>query len=307
MNIMVLGATGMLGHRLLWGLDELGYTVLGGVRTDVSTIEPYCRLPVFRDKQRIIVGLDGYDIVGLRKKLLSIKPDVILNCIGVIKQREEGQSSVSCIALNALLPHVLEELVLTWGGWLINFSTDCVFKGDRGHYNEADCCDATDWYGRTKAIGEVTGTNALTLRTSIIGRELKTHRSLLDWFLAQNGKIVKGFSRAVYSGITTCEMVRVIDLLLSEYPNLRGLYQIASEPISKYDLLCLIQSAANLDIQIVRDETTVSINRSLKAGRFFQKTGYRAPSWPKMISSLVDDINLYVGINKDFYRKNREI
>ncbi|WP_333688610.1 SDR family oxidoreductase [Methylococcus capsulatus] len=293
MKVLVLGATGMLGHRLFWGLDRLGYRVVGGVRRDVSATHPYCRFAVFSDRSRLVTGVDAFDLAGLRAQVRAIQPDVILNCIGVIKQRGEGQMSVPCIALNALLPHVLEEIVSGWGGWLIHFSTDCVFKGDRGGYSEADPSDATDWYGRTKAMGEVQGSNALTLRTSIIGRELTGHYSLVDWFLSQRGGAVKGYSRAIYSGITTREMVHVIDLLLREHPQLRGLYQVASEPISKYELLCLIRDIAGLEIEIEMDKTTLCVDRSLSPERFFEATGYTAPAWPRMIAGLAEDIELY--------------
>jgi dTDP-4-dehydrorhamnose reductase len=211
----------------------------------------------------------------------------------VIKQRDDGQASVPCIALNALLPHALEEMVEQWGGWLIHFSTDCVFKGDRGAYTEEDPSDATDWYGRTKAMGEVLGNNALTLRTSIIGRELQGHRSLVDWLLSQEGSAVNGFTRAIYSGITTREMVNVVDLLIRERPGLHGLYQVASAPISKYELLCLIRDAAKMQIEINRDETGLCIDRSLCGERFIQATGYQAPPWPQMVAGLVDDIMWY--------------
>jgi dTDP-4-dehydrorhamnose reductase len=293
MKILVLGATGMLGHRLYWGLSEKGYRVIGGVREKKIETEPFCNWPVFIDKSTIATGLDGYNLPQLRQRLKSIRPDVIVNCIGVIKQRDEGQSSVSCIALNALLPHVLEEIVAGWDGLLINFSTDCVFKGDRGCYTEDDAGDAEDWYGRTKYMGEVQGPHALTLRTSIIGRELRGHRSLVDWFLSQAGGTVRGFAKAIYSGITTREMVNVIDLILSRNDKIRGLFQVASTSISKYELLCLIREKTGMHIAIQRDEETGIVDRSLNSDRFYRATGYKAPPWPEMISGLADDINRY--------------
>lgn len=292
MKILVLGATGMLGHRLFWGLDQLGYKVIGGIREKDLAKEPFCHWPIFADKSKVVTGLDGYDLPRLRERLLSIRPDVLINCIGVIKQRDEGKSSVSCITLNALLPHVLDEIVSEWNGLLITFSTDCVFKGDRGNYSEDDTSDVEDWYGRTKYMGEVRGPHVMTLRTSIIGRELRGHKSLVDWFLSQAGRSVKGFAKAVYSGITTREMVNVIHLLLSENKELRGLFHIASEPINKYDLLCLIRQEMELNINILRDETVI-LDRSLKCEKFHQLTGYMAPPWSEMICSMVDDNKMY--------------
>lgn len=296
MRILVLGATGMLGHRLLWGLDELGYDVLAGVRNDVFGKEPYCRLPVLSDRSRVTGRLDGFDLKTLNERLDDLRPDVVLNCVGVIKQSDEGRRTVACIALNALLPHVLAETLARWGGRLIHFSTDCVFKGDRGNYTEDDKSDVSDWYGRTKFMGEVQSDNALTLRTSIIGRELRVHRSLVDWFLSQNKGKVRGFTRAIFSGLTTREMVTVIDLLLRNYDELRGLYQVASTPISKYDLLCLIRDQAALEIEIEPDDSTVSIDRSLNGTRFRQATGYVAPEWPELVAGIVDDRKRYEGI-----------
>ena len=292
MRILVLGATGMLGHRLLLGLDKLGYEVMAGVRRDVSDDEPFRRWPVLADRNRLVTGLDAYQLDAFRHILTKIRPDVIVNCIGLIKQIDASRSSVSSITLNALLPHALEEMVADWNGWLIHFSTDCVFRGDRGGYTEHDECDATDWYGRTKAMGEVVGDHALTLRTSIIGRELRQHCSLLDWFLAQNGRTVRGFARAIYSGLTTREMVNVIDLLLRQNFGLNGLFQVASEPVDKYSLLHRIREALSLRIEIERDET-VQIDRSLDATRFFYTTGYQAPSWDQMIEGLAEDVDMY--------------
>lgn len=293
MKILVLGASGMLGHRLLWGLNELGYDVLAGLRTDRSAQSPFDRMPVLSDARRVVAGLDGYDPQGLKRRLSELRPDVILNCIGVIKQLDEGHLSVPCIALNALLPHLLEELVADWGGWLIHFSTDCVFKGDRGGYTETDATDARDLYGMTKALGEVTGPHALTLRTSIIGCELRSHRSLVDWFLRQNGLAVKGYSRAIFSGLTTREMVRVVDLLLRKYRGLNGLYHVASDPISKYELLCLIRDAAHLTIDITEDGEGMHVDRTLVAKKFENRTGYQAPPWRSMVRGLSEDIRLY--------------
>lgn len=293
MKILVLGASGMLGHRLLWGLDELGYKVLAGLRTDLSAQPPFDHIPVLSDARRVVAGIDGYDPQGLKRRLTEIRPDVILNCIGVIKQLDEGHSNVPCTALNALLPHLLEDIVADWGGWLIHFSTDCVFKGDRGGYTEADEPDARDLYGMTKALGEVTGLHALTLRTSIIGRELRNHRSLVDWFLSQDGQVVNGYSRAIYSGLTTREMVHVIDCLLRDHHGLNGLYHVASDPISKFDLLGLIRDAAGLKIHIERDDQTVQLDRSLNAQIFNSVTQYHAPTWESMIEELAKDIQIY--------------
>ncbi|MGA2988810.1 MAG: sugar nucleotide-binding protein, partial [Terriglobia bacterium] len=143
------------------------------------------------------------DFNALEATLSALRPDYVVNCVGVIKQRTEAISPIPSITINSLLPHKLAQMAARWGGRIIHFSTDCVFSGKRGWYTEEDPSDAEDLYGRSKFLGEVVVANALTLRTSIIGRELVEHRSLLDWFLAQNHKTVHGYRRVIYSGVTT--------------------------------------------------------------------------------------------------------
>lgn len=291
-RVFVLGATGMLGHRLSNGLIDLGYDVVAGVRNPPGSNSLFASMPVFRNTERVIAGLDAFDPRTIRAAIAARKPDVVINCIGVIKQRSEGKASIPCIAINALLPHILEEAVSAYGGVLIHFSTDCVFKGNRGRYTEADPPDADDWYGRTKAMGEVVGPCALTLRTSIIGPELSGFTSLVEWYLSNAGKKIKGFDRAIYSGLTTREMVHVLDALLSHHLSLRGLYQVASSPISKYQLLVLLTNELGLSTEIDRD-TNFELDRSMSAVRFAEATGYCAPSWDEMIFGLCVDIQEY--------------
>jgi dTDP-4-dehydrorhamnose reductase len=175
-----------------------------------------------------------------------------------------------------------------WGGHVIHFSTDCVFSGKAGGYTEHDQSDAEDLYGRTKALGEVVAANALTLRTSIIGRELTEHRSLLDWFLAQNHKTVRGYQRVIYSGVTTIHLADLVASIIQEHPGLNGLYQVASEPISKYDLLCLLREVYGLDVRIEQDEMEVS-DRSMKCDKLREAIDYKCPPWPALAGQLADD------------------
>lgn len=291
-SLLVLGGTGMLGHRLAGGLIERGYDVTLGVRRRPNAASAAATMPAFAGAARLVEGFDAYDYRATCDKVADIGADVVINCIGVIKQRGEGKDSVACIAINALLPHALEEAVARSGGRLIHFSTDCVFKGDRGGYRESDAPDAEDWYGRTKAMGEVTGPHALTLRTSIIGPEIATFSSLVEWFIAHAGKPVSGFDRAIYSGVTTREMVNVIDHLLTRQPALHGLYQLASSPISKYDLLVKLRDALGLATMIARDSDFV-IDRSMVADRFRADTGYGVPNWDEMVAGLADDLRTY--------------
>ena len=199
---------------------------------------------------------------------------------------------IAALEINALLPHRLAALAGAWGGRLIHFSTDCVFSGSRGFYREEDPSDACDLYGRTKYLGEVHSANALTLRTSIIGRELSGRRSLLEWFLAQNGGSVRGFRRAIWSGLTTNHLARLVGEIIQHHSDLSGLYQAAAEPISKHDLLCLIREAYSLRIEMIPDETECC-NRSLSGEKLRQAIGYTAPAWNELIRELSCDPTPY--------------
>jgi dTDP-4-dehydrorhamnose reductase len=289
-RIVVIGGAGMLGHKLFQILRERFPGALATTLEDVR--KPPLDRVEFLQGGDVITGLDVTDFGGLGRSLADMKPDFIINCVGIIKQRLEATSPIPSITINSLLPHKLAVIATEWGGRVIHFSTDCVFSGKRGAYVETDQSDAEDFYGRTKFLGEVAGENALTLRTSIIGRELVEHRSLLDWFLAQNHKSVRGYRRTVYSGITTNEMAEVVTLIIRDYPALSGLYQIASEPISKYDLLCMLRDAYKLDVEIVSDNSEVS-DRSMRGDKFRAATGYVAPPWPSMVRKLADDPTPY--------------
>jgi dTDP-4-dehydrorhamnose reductase len=175
-----------------------------------------------------------------------------------------------------------------WGGRVVHFSTDCVFNGHRGNYSEEDVSDAEDLYGKSKFLGEVTVANALTLRTSIIGRELTEHRSLLDWFLSQNHKTVRGYRKVIYSGVTTNHLAELVASIIQKHPGLNGLYQVASEPISKYDLLCLVREAYQLDVRIEPDDLEMS-DRSMRCDRLREAIAYKCPAWPVLAHQLAED------------------
>ena len=285
-KIVILGARGMLGHKIGQVLKEKFPKIIATTQgpTDVAFYRDILSFP----KSDIIENLDVTDLHRLKAVLQEIRPNIVINCVGVIKQRSEAKAAIPSITINALLPHKLAEICQAWGGRLIHFSTDCVFSGKRGGYSEDDASDAEDLYGKTKFLGEVQTDNALTLRTSIIGRELTRHASLLDWFLSQNHKTVKGYKRAFYSGVTTNHLAQVVGNIIEKSPNLSGLYQVVSQPISKYDLLGLIRNAYQLDIEIIPDEEFYC-DRTMKGDKFYQATGYVCPSWPELVSELVAD------------------
>ncbi|MDH7570797.1 MAG: SDR family oxidoreductase [Armatimonadota bacterium] len=289
-RVVVLGAAGMLGHKLFQVLRERFPGTIATCREDTSQ-PPFNRVSLLQGDD-VIPGVDAADFPRLRSLLAELKPDFIVNCIGIIKQREESKMAIPSITLNSLLPHQLAAFAREWGGRVIHFSTDCVFDGTRGNYTEEDPCTAKDLYGMSKFLGEVGEPNGLTLRTSIIGRELVEHRSLLDWFLSQNHKTVRGYTRVIYSGVTTNQMAEVVTMILRDHPALTGLYQVVAEPISKHDLLCLVRDAYGLDVEIVPYDGEVS-DRSMKGDKLRAATGYVSPPWPELVRRLAEDPTPY--------------
>jgi dTDP-4-dehydrorhamnose reductase len=221
--------------------------------------------------------------------LEDFKPDVVVNCIGVIKQRDEAKNAEPSIAVNALFPHVLARLCGERGARVIHLSTDCVFSGTKGQpYVEEDVADARDIYGLSKYMGEVATPHCVTLRTSIIGHELKEKQSLVEWIFRQKGQKAKGFVHALYTGFTTHEMGDVIARVITDFPDLHGLYHASSDTISKYELLKLVNQAYKLDITVEKDEV-FRCDRRLDSQRFRTKIGYQPPSWEAMIARMVEE------------------
>jgi dTDP-4-dehydrorhamnose reductase len=278
-RLLVLGGAGMLGHKLVQQL-QTELEVYATVRGSAGQLEPYG----FFDRKRIVEGVDAAAFDSVIRAVGAVKPDAIVNCIGVIKQLPTAKDPLISIEINSLFPHRLAALGRAAGVRVIHISTDCVFSGNRGMYKESDQSDAEDLYGRSKFLGEISGDGSLTLRTSIIGRELRGSTGLVEWFLAQRGN-VHGYTRAIYTGLTTTELARVIKHVLQEHPSLSGLYQVASAPINKYDLLHLLRDAYGLDTKIEPFDA-VKIDRSLDGSRFRSATDYRVPSWPEMVREM---------------------
>lgn len=235
---------------------------------------------------------DAESFDGIARMLRDRRPQIVVNCVGVILQRPSATDHGRTISVNALFPHRLTEVLAEWQGRLVHFSTDCVFDGERGSYSESDRANARTLYGQTKFLGEVATTNALTLRTSIIGRELMHRASLLEWLLSQRGKTIRGFQRVMYSGVTTNYLADLVATILAEHPELAGLYQVASSPISKHDLLQALARAYSLDVHIEPDTTEVC-DRTLRADKFLQATRIRCPNWSALIEQLVSDPTPY--------------
>jgi dTDP-4-dehydrorhamnose reductase len=292
MKILILGGSGMLGHRLWLNLSK-SHEVWVTVRGDQN---PFPELPEF-PPEYIRYRVDGLIFDEVTRALASIHPDLVINCIGLIKQMGHiARDPLVSISLNALLPHRISLVCRAANTRMIHISTDCVFSGKKGHYIETDQSDAEDLYGRTKFLGEVTYPHTITLRTSIIGQELKNRLGLIEWFLAQQGPI-HGYKKAIYTGFTTDELSRIIADFIIPNPELNGLYQVSSEPISKYDLLMLAKTTFQKDIQILPDENFFC-DRSLDSTLFRNATGYRPPSWSEMIAEMAAHSQFYNSLRR---------
>jgi dTDP-4-dehydrorhamnose reductase len=279
-KVLVLGATGMLGNAVLRFLAQSDGIQAHGSARSVSAL----RLLPAALHDRLVVGVDIENQDQLTALLAKIRPDVVINCIGLVKQLAEADDPLAAIPINALLPHRLARLCDVAGARLIHMSTDCVFAGTKGMYREEDPSDAEDLYGRSKYLGEVDYPHAVTLRTSIIGHELNSAHGLVGWFLAQQGG-VKGFTHAIFSGLPTVELARVMRDFVIPRPELHGLYHVSAEPINKYELLKLVAQVYGKSIEITPDDK-LSIDRSLDSTRFRSLTGYVPPTWPELVRAM---------------------
>ena len=280
MKVLVLGANGMLGHAMMQVLSEsLDYEVHGTIRA-VSHLQNFSA----QHQACLHVGVDVRDADSLKAILGKIQPDIVINCVGLIKQLKEASDAISAIEINALLPHRVARMCDQIGARMVHFSTDCVFSGSHGMYRESDFSDANDLYGRTKFLGELDSANTVTLRTSIIGHEFGSAHGLVEWFLSQE-KSCKGFTRAIFSGLPTVELARVVRDEVIPRSKLSGVLHVAAAPISKYDLLCLIAKVYDKKIKIIPDGA-LEINRSLNGERFKKMTGYVAPSWTSLVNLM---------------------
>lgn len=281
-TVLVLGATGMLGNAVLrYFAAAARYSVAGSVRAAAAV-----KLLPKELQDRVVAGIDVENTDSLARLFAKVHPDAVINCIGIVKQLAEADDPLQAIPINSLLPHRLAQLCAIAGARLLHVSTDCVFCGSKGMYKEADPSDAYDLYGRSKYLGEVDYPHAVTLRTSIIGREFTGAHGLVDWFLGQQ-ESVRGYTKAIFSGLPTVELARVMHDFVLPNPDLRGLYHVSAEPIDKYALLQQVAQAYGKTIQIQPDER-VAIDRSLDSTRFRAATGYVPPPWPELIVRMRD-------------------
>jgi dTDP-4-dehydrorhamnose reductase len=280
MKVLILGASGMLGSAVMRTLSEKADLEVFGTLRSAGAARFFSPKIV----EHLIAGCDVENHDALVSVFQRIKPDVVINCIGLIKQVADVEEPLLALPINSLLPHRLAALCALRKARLIHISTDCVFNGSRGGYTEEDLSDATDLYGKSKYIGEVYAPHAVTLRTSIIGHELQSAHGLIEWFLLQK-KQCNGYNRAVFSGLPTVALAQLIRDVVIPRPDLSGLYHVAAKPISKFDLLTLIAKIYGKSIAIIPDDHLV-IDRSLNADKLRRDTGFVAPDWPDLIQLM---------------------
>jgi len=288
MKILILGSSGMVGNMLVQELSlKFNIAILQREKSSEKLLNFYKRFLSIEN----VYQIDSINNVGLLKKNIdNIKPTVIINCVGVIKQRVESENLVNMININSLLPHILDQICAKREIKLIHLSTDCVFSGVKGDYLETDKPDPVDYYGQTKLLGEIPFSNALTIRTSFIGPELFNKKSLFEWILSQKGNEIEGYKNAIYSGLTTLEFARIMSIILYNFIELDGVVHISSSPITKYDLIKMINNTFDLNIDI-KANYSFKCNRSLNCNEFYNKTKINVKSWNEMIIDLNEKIN----------------
>jgi len=280
MKVLIIGATGMLGYSLFSNLSEYSHLSVFGTVRSIAGKEHFFK----NAEQQLISGIDAYNPVALEEAIYKVEPNVVINCIGLIKQHSISKQHIDAVKINSLLPHQLANICNNIDAKLIHFSTDCVFTGKEGLYTEESLPDARDLYGKSKCLGEVDYTKHLTLRTSIIGHELSSSVSLVDWFLSQS-ESVKGFSKAVFSGLPTCYIAKILVDNILQNPAAKGLLHLSVEPINKFHLLDIIAKQYNKEI-VIHESKELVIDRSLNSDKFRKLTGFLPPSWAELIEYM---------------------
>ncbi len=281
MKTLIFGGSGMLGHKLAQVLRK-------DFEVYVTVRKPNLKL----EGVRTIENIDVENLGIVEGIVRGVHPDVIINAVGIVKQSLEVKNVVKALTINSIFPHRLAQFARDVEARFITISTDCVFKGNKGNYTEEDIPDAEDIYGKSKQLGEVREEGCLTIRTSIIGRELDDSKGLVEWFLSQKGKTIKGYRKAMFNGFPTIVLSEILKEIIKRHNSLSGLYHISSEPISKYDLLSLLKAKLNFDVEIEASDE-IQIDRSLNSERFRKETGFKPESWEKMIDKMIEDFEWY--------------
>lgn len=292
-KILILGASGLIGHKLFEKLGQRFDEVHGVLHRDRDT---FSQCGLFAG-DNVIDNVDVSNFERVLSILDTINPDVVLNCVGITKRRPEVKDPLCAINVNSMFPHRLANWAGEHGKRIIHFSTDCVFDGSIGDYTEESPTTGPDAYGQTKALGEIRYDHTLTIRSSFIGRELDVFSELLEWFIGQDGKTIKGFTRAYYSGVSTIFMSQVVGDIIESHPELNGLLQLSTpQPISKFDLLCVARDAFGMNVEIVPDDD-FEIKPTLNGSKLRAAMNLEIPTWPEMMQELAAD-PLYDYLNR---------
>jgi dTDP-4-dehydrorhamnose reductase len=285
MRVLVLGVNGMLGHRVARTLG--GEIEVWGTTRDTA-------LPAdgIIDPARHLAGVSAAHFPTVTRALARARPDVVVNCVGIVKQRSAAKSAVPSIEVNSLFPHRLAAACADTGTRVIHLSTDCVFTGSRGMYTEADTPDASDLYGRSKLLGELTEPGCLTMRTSIVGWQLSEFTGLLDWYAAHRGTSIDGYRRVFFSGLTTEALARLIGDVILNHPDLEGMYHVSVDRIDKLSLLTRLDALLGWNTRITPVDEPV-MDRSLDSSRFRAAAGWEPPSWDELLAGLAADRSWY--------------
>jgi dTDP-4-dehydrorhamnose reductase len=290
-TLLVLGASGMLGHMLVRVLSE-HHQVIGTTSSQYDSKSPLARV---LDKANWIDHVDVRNWQTVESAINHVKPNVLINCVGVIKQKMDSGNIKDAILINSLIPHQLAATCEKLDIRFIHFSTDCVFDGTPGIKYTSYTPNATDLYGTTKRLGEVNYAPSITLRTGFVGRQLSGAEGLFEWVLSQKGKAVSGYQNAIYSGLTTMALSRVIKQVIEVQPTLSGLYQVASNRINKFDLITKLNQLLQLDLLIAQN-TEFMCDRSMDGTEFTNLTNIHIPSWEEMLTEFAADQDFYNSI-----------
>jgi dTDP-4-dehydrorhamnose reductase len=281
MKILILGGDGMIGHKMAQVLSNFNHQIIVSIREQRELTKQCFSSQVkvfFNDflKENVFTFLD------------RVNPDVIINAIGITIRRGVNDHVSNAIYINSYFPHQLANWAGIHNKRLIHFSTDCVFSGSEGSYSEDTNPNALDYYGKTKGLGEVFSKNAITLRSSMIGPELFNKTELFEWVINNKEKEINGFSRVIYSGVTTVYMARLVADLIENHKDLSGIYNIASNPISKFELLHLINDNFDLGLVINKDQSIIS-NKTLDSSKIDNELGIKSSNWNELIIELKKD------------------
>lgn len=287
MKVLVIGGTGMLGHKLVQRLGSQ-FDVWTTIRSKYADVKKY---GIFLEN-RTFDTIDVTDEEKVFTEIRALKPDVVINAAGIVKRLATKDNIIETLTVNAIFPQKLATLSAECDFRLVTISTDCVFSGTGGGYTEESLADACDLYGQSKHFGEVYGPRCLSIRTSIVGRELSSNESLVEWFLKNRGQTVKGFTKAIFSGFPTIVFADIIAHLIADHPSLAGLYHLSADPITKFDLLNLLNQYLQAGVNVVGD-SDFEIDRSLDSTKFRKETGFIPQNWGEMIETMAADPTPY--------------